>query len=405
MKTCIGVIGGSGLDNPDLFVPESQSQEETAFGLPSSPLRKGRLKESDIELVLLSRHGLGHTIPPHRVNHRANIAALKQAGCTHILATTACGSLREDLHPGMLVVPDQFIDATHTPVTFFETFAGGEIHHTIMADPFAPALRSALLASAQECGIPAHDGATLVSIAGPRFSTRAESRMYRSWGCDLINMTVAPEVPGVLDMLGEIRGECTLAIGHSDADYETAVRAIDAGVESCTHTFNVMSLFHQHRPAVMGAVLERDVFCEAICDGRHLHPGTVRMLLKCKGWDRVVAITDSMQAAGLPDGEYMLGVNPVTVTDGDAMISGTSIRAGSTLTLAQAVKKISAFTMAPPERVLPLLTLNPAKLIGEEHRRGEIAVGRDADFTVLSPELDVLATWSAGENIYAAAKE
>ena len=118
-----------------------------------------------------------------------------------------------------------------------------------------------------------------------------------------------------------------------------------------------------------------------------------------------MAITDSMQAAGLPDGEYMLGVNPVTVTDGDAMISGTSIRAGSTLTLAQAVKKISAFTMAPPERVLPLLTLNPAKLIGEEHRRGEIAVGRDADFTVLSPELDVLATWSAGENIYAAAKE
>ena len=109
---------------------------------------------------------------------------------------------------------------------------------------------------------------------------------------------------------------------------------------SCTHTFNVMSLFHQHRPAVMGAVLERDVYCEAICDGRHLHPGTVRMLLKCKGWDKVVAITDSMQAAGLPDGDYMLGVNPVTVTDGDAKIAGTGIRAGSTLTLAQAVKNM-----------------------------------------------------------------
>ena len=148
-----------------------------------------------------------------------------------------------------------------------------------------------------------------------RYQARAKGRVRY--------MTVAPEVPGVLDMLGEIRGECTLAIGHSDADYETAVRAIDAGVERCTHTFNVMSLFHQHRPAVMGAVLERAVFCEAICDGRHLHPGTVRMLLTCKGWDRVVAITDSMQAAGLPDGEYMLGVNPVTVTDGDAMISGT----------------------------------------------------------------------------------
>ena len=215
-------------------------------------------------------------------------------------------------------------------------------------------------------------------------------------------MTVAPEVPGVLDMLGEIRGECVLAMGHSDADYETASAAIDAGVESCTHTFNVMSLFHQHRPAVMGAVLERDVYCEAICDGRHLHPGTVRMLLKCKGWDRVCAITDSMQAAGLPDGQYKLGVNDVTVTDGDAKITGTDIRAGSTLTLAQAVKKISAFTGVGPEKVLPLLTANPAKLIGEFHRRGDIAVGKDADFVVLSGGLDVLATCSAGKFVYAA---
>ena len=218
-------------------------------------------------------------------------------------------------------------------------------------------------------------------------------------------MTVAPEVPGVLDMLEDLRGECVMAIGHSDADYETAREAIRRGVCSCTHTFNVMSLFHQHRPAVMGAVLESDVYCEAICDGRHLHPGTVRMLLKCKGWDKVVAITDSMQAAGLPDGDYMLGINPVTVTDGDAKISGTDIRAGSTLTLAQAVKKIAAFTGEGPEKVLPLLTANPAKLIGEFHRRGDIAVGKDADLVVLSPELDVLATCSAGKLVYAADKE
>ena len=218
-------------------------------------------------------------------------------------------------------------------------------------------------------------------------------------------MTVAPEVPGVLDMLEDLRGECVMAMGHSDADYETAREAIRRGVCSCTHTFNVMSLFHQHRPAVMGAVLENDVYCEAICDGRHLHPGTVRMLLKCKGWDKVVAITDSMQAAGLPDGDYMLGINPVTVTDGDAKISGTDIRAGSTLTLAQAVRKISAFTGEGPEKVLPLLTANPARLIGEFHRRGDIAVGKDADFAVLSPELDILATCSAGKFVYAADKE
>ena len=218
-------------------------------------------------------------------------------------------------------------------------------------------------------------------------------------------MTVAPEVPGVIDMVSALRGSCTLAIGHSDADYETAISAIDAGVEGCTHTFNVMSLFHQHRPAVMGAVLERDVYCEAICDGRHLHPGTVRMLIKCKGWDRVVAITDAMQAAGLPDGAYKLGINDVTVTDGDAMITGTNIRAGSTLTLAQAVKNIARFTGAGPEKVLRLLTANPARFIGEFYRRGDIAVGKDADFAVLSPELDVLASCSGGEFVYAAEKD
>ncbi len=213
-------------------------------------------------------------------------------------------------------------------------------------------------------------------------------------------MTVAPEVKGVPEMISKLQGQCVLAMGHTDADYETANDAIDRGVSACTHTFNVMSLFHQHRPAVMGAVLERPVYCEAICDGRHLHPGTVRMLLACKGWDKVVAITDSMQAAGLPDGEYMLGVNPVTVTDGDAKITGTDIRAGSTLTLAQAVKKIACFTGAPPEKVLGLLTANPARLIGEDHRRGDIAVGKDADFVVLSEELDILETWSAGEKVY-----
>ena len=218
-------------------------------------------------------------------------------------------------------------------------------------------------------------------------------------------MTVAPEVKGVPEMISQLRGACVLAMGHTDADYETAIDAIERGVAACTHTFNVMSLFHQHRPAVMGAVLEKPVYCEAICDGRHLHPGTVRMLLSCKGWDKVVAITDSMQAAGLPDGEYMLGINPVTVTDGDAKISGTDIRAGSTLTLAQAVKNLSRFTGEGPEKVLGLLTTNPARLIGEDHRRGDIAVGKDADFVVLSSGLDVIETWSAGKKVYAAAHQ
>ena len=184
-------------------------------------------------------------------------------------------------------------------------------------------------------------------------------RYQQAAGGTVRYLTVAPEVEGVVDMIREISGEVAVAIGHSGADYETAIRAIDAGARACTHTFNAMGLFHQHRPSIMGAVLERPVYCEAICDGRHLHPGTVRMLLACKGWDRVAAVTDSIQAAGLPDGRYKLGVNDVVVEDGDAKLASNGVRAGSTLTTGQALKNLAAFTGQPVERVLPLLTLNP----------------------------------------------
>ncbi|OUQ60770.1 N-acetylglucosamine-6-phosphate deacetylase [Flavonifractor sp. An112] len=214
-------------------------------------------------------------------------------------------------------------------------------------------------------------------------------------------ITVSPEVEGVVDMIAEIAGHTTVAIGHSGADYETSCAAIDAGAQACTHTFNAMGLFHQHRPGIMGAVLERPVCCEAICDGRHLHPGSVRMLLACKGWDRVVAVTDSIQAAGLPDGHYKLGVNDVVVEDGDAKLASNGVRAGSTLTTGQALKNLVKFTGESVEKVLPLLTANPARLIGMDHRKGSIAPGKDADLVVLDQDLNVTATYVAGVNVYA----
>lgn len=226
-------------------------------------------------------------------------------------------------------------------------------------------------------------------------------RYQQAAGGTVRYLTVAPEVEGVVDMIREISGEVAVAIGHSGADYETAIRAIDAGARACTHTFNTMGLFHQHRPSIMGAVLERPVYCEAICDGRHLHPGTVRMLLACKGWDRVAAVTDSIQAAGLPDGRYKLGVNDVVVEDGDAKLASNGVRAGSTLTTGQALKNLAAFTGQPVERVLPLLTLNPARLIGMEERKGSIAPGKDADLVVLDDQLNVKQTYVSGVCVYA----
>ena len=214
-------------------------------------------------------------------------------------------------------------------------------------------------------------------------------------------ITVSPEVEGVVDMIREIAGHTTVAIGHSGADYETSCAAIDAGAACCTHTFNAMGLFHQHRPGIMGAVLERPVCCEAICDGRHLHPGSVRMLLACKGWDKVVAVTDSIQAAGLPDGHYKLGVNDVVVEDGDAKLASNGVRAGSTLTTGQALKNLVKFTGGSVGKVLPLLTANPARLIGMDHRKGSIAPGKDADLVVLDQDLNVTATYVAGVNVYA----
>lgn len=215
-------------------------------------------------------------------------------------------------------------------------------------------------------------------------------------------MTVAPEVEGVLENIPLLnRMGIRVSIGHSGASYETAMQAIENGALTCTHTFNAMGLFHQHRPSIMGAVLESDsVYCEAICDGRHLHPGTVRMLLKAKGWDKVIAITDSIMAAGLPDGKYKLGVNDIVVVDGDAKLAYADVRAGSTLTMIQALHNICQFTGEPIEKVLPLLTENPAKMLGLFDTLGEIAVGKRADFVCLSQDDTIDFTMVKGKTVY-----
>lgn len=213
-------------------------------------------------------------------------------------------------------------------------------------------------------------------------------------------ITVSPEVEGIPEAISQIRDMgITVAIGHSGADYETSMECIKNGATACTHTCNAMKLFHQHFPAIMGAVLESDkVYCEAICDGRHLHPGSVRMILKAKGYDKVVAVTDSIMASGLPDGEYKLGVNDVIVKDGDAKLPN-GVRAGSTLTTGTALKRLIEFTGESMEDVLPLLTMNPAKLIHAEEHIGSLEVGKDADILILDDDNNVETTFVKGKKI------
>ena len=193
MTIHIGIIGGSGLDNPELFLNPKDEIVATRWGAPSSPLKLGQI--AGIDVALLGRHGREHTIPPTQVNYRANIQALKDIGCTHILATTAVGSLREEICRGDLIIIDQFIDFTkQRKMTFHESFKPHEPVHTPMADPFDSRLRGILKQVCIDQGLSFHQSGTVVTIEGPRFSTRAESRMFRSIGADIINMSISTEV-------------------------------------------------------------------------------------------------------------------------------------------------------------------------------------------------------------------
>lgn len=188
----IAVIGGSGLENPDILKNPKEIKIETPYGKPSSDFNTGQIEEIDV--VILSRHGRNHGIPPSQVNNRANIWAIRELGCTHILATTACGSLREEIRRGDLVILDQFIDFTrHRDITFHEKFEDGNLQHVPMADPFDAGLRKKLIETAGKLNLRFHHKGTVITIEGPRFSTRAESNMFRLWGADVINMSVAPE--------------------------------------------------------------------------------------------------------------------------------------------------------------------------------------------------------------------
>lgn len=214
-------------------------------------------------------------------------------------------------------------------------------------------------------------------------------------------LTVSPEVPGVIEMIPEAKKMgIRVGIGHSGATYQQAVEAIENGADLATHTFNAMRLFHQHEPAIMGAVLESDdTYCEMICDGLHLVPATVRLLVKIKGMDKVIAITDSIMAAGLPDGNYHLGVNDVVVKDGDAKLASNGTRAGSTLTLNRGLKNLLAFTGKSLEEAIPALTENPAKLLGVDDHIGFIEDGMDADLVLLDENNDIAQVFLKGNAV------
>jgi 5'-methylthioadenosine phosphorylase len=194
----IGVVGGSGIQTLFEGGPRQSHRVATPWGPPSGPIEEGEV--GGVRVLFLPRHGPGHSIPPHRVNYRANVDALRSLGAEAIVTVSSVGSLKEELPPGTFVLPDQFIDLTKgRPTTFYD---GGRVFHVSLADPFCPDLRRHAAEAGRGVGTPFVEGKTYICVEGPRFSTRAESALFRTWA-DVIGMTLVPEVT-----LARERGLC-----------------------------------------------------------------------------------------------------------------------------------------------------------------------------------------------------
>lgn len=215
-------------------------------------------------------------------------------------------------------------------------------------------------------------------------------------------MTVAPELPGGLDLIRTLTTAGVIAsLGHSDATYGETQAAVTAGARCATHTFNAMPPLHHRAPGLLGAVFDLDeVTCELICDGVHVHPAALRLAFRAKGPARTALVTDAIQAAGMPDGEYRLGGATVTVSCGRAVIAGCETIAGSTLAMDAAVSNAVRFLGISLQEAAVLASGNPARVLGMDHRKGAIAPGFDADLTILDDDLRAVGTLVAGLWVY-----
>ncbi|KAK4308888.1 hypothetical protein Pmani_019441 [Petrolisthes manimaculis] len=232
----IGIIGGSGLSKPDIFEGGREHEVDTPYGKPSDVLLEGQI--NGVPCVLLARHGRKHSIMPTKVNYRANVWALKDLGCTHIIVSTAVGSLREEIKPGDFVVLDQFIDrTTKRSPTFYDGEEGHPtgILHLPMDTPFCPDTSKILEDCCKELGYAVHPKGTVITIEGPRFSSKAESHMFRSFGGDVINMTTVPEV-----VLARELGLCYAALAMA-TDYDCWKEG-----EEAVNVEKVMALFRSN---------------------------------------------------------------------------------------------------------------------------------------------------------------
>lgn len=218
----------------------------------------------------------------------------------------------------------------------------------------------------------------------------------------LVNkIAIAPEREGAEDFIKKANAMgVRVALGHSDASFDQAVAAVDAGANIFVHTYNGMSGLHHREPGMVGAAMSTDAISELICDGHHVNPNAANILMNAKGRDKIALITDCMSAGGMDDGDYMLGDFPVTVKDGTARLKDGGSLAGSILKLKEAVKNVVDWEIADIFEAIQMASLIPAKSVGIDNICGKLHEGYEADFIVLDYDLNLKATYLNGEEVY-----
>jgi len=233
-----------------------------------------------------------------------------------------------------------------------------------------------------------------------RTATRLDYQGFFSLG-NIRLISLAPEIEENRPLIGYARKRgASVAVGHSSATFEQVAEAVKLGLNQATHTFNQMEGIHHRKPGTVGAALMLDeMYAQFIADGVHLHPAIVKMIVRLKGPGKAALITDAIRGAGMPDGEYELGGQPIVVKEGAVRLADGTL-AGSTLTMDRGVRNIAAFAGRPLAECIQMATLTPARAIGVASRKGSLEPGKDADIVLLTPDLEVAATMVGGRVVY-----
>lgn len=299
----------------------------------------------------------------------------KENGVTSYLMTT------------MTLPPEELIEIAARVGSFIEAFEDNQSYQTQGAKPLGIYLEGPFISSEK------------IGAQNPKYVKIPEldliEELNKASKDNLKLITLAPETLGAEEFVAKTAAKYKVSLAHTNATYDQALKAIERGATNITHLYNAMPAFNHRKPGVIGAAFDTQVYTEMIVDGIHIHPAVVRATFKNKGEERVILVSDSMSAAGMPEGEYDLGGQKVYVKDGEARLANGAL-AGSTASLIHCVRKAVEFGI-PLETALRAATLNPATMLGVENKVGSLNTGLDSDLVILDKNLKIVKTFVKGK--------